>query len=141
MKLTAVLSLQTTPPGVSSCSRHPNAPSLVLAAFQSVPIATKHTCLSSQPSATMSQVPTTAQTCNPSAASPSLSPCSRHSNVPSFGIIRADQNIAATKLLMDTNATQRPAKPRDARPSRLPQGFFDDRRDRMQVHCQFRGYG
>ncbi|KAJ8580449.1 hypothetical protein M405DRAFT_938748 [Rhizopogon salebrosus TDB-379] len=93
MKLTApVLSLQTTPPSVSSCSRHPNVPSLVLAAFQSVPIATKHTCSSSQPSATMFQVPTTAQTCNPSAASPSLSPCSHHSNAPSFGVIRADQN-------------------------------------------------
>src|SRR5437879_5378153 len=46
MKLTAV-PLQTTPPGVSSCSRHPNAPSLVLAAFQSIPITTKHTSCSS----------------------------------------------------------------------------------------------
>ena len=69
MKLTAVLSLQTTPPGVSSCSRHPNAPSLILAAFQSVPITTKHICSSSQPSAIMFQLPITTQICNPSATS------------------------------------------------------------------------
>ncbi|KAJ8591432.1 hypothetical protein M405DRAFT_814414 [Rhizopogon salebrosus TDB-379] len=53
------LMLQTTPSGVSTCSRHPNAPSLVLAAFQGVPITTKHTCPSSQPSGIMFQVPST----------------------------------------------------------------------------------
>ncbi|OAX38433.1 hypothetical protein K503DRAFT_782874 [Rhizopogon vinicolor AM-OR11-026] len=57
---TGAQALQTTPPSISSFSRHPNVPSLVLAAFQSVPITTKHTtrrgevyyttCSSSQPS-------------------------------------------------------------------------------------------